>query len=149
MPGMKPPIPTARNPSETRSVTSRRGARSRIGSRATSTAIGGGYLPPPTAPARAVGAQTPGGAPRGPGGPAAAAGGGGGGRRGGPGGGGGGGGGVGRRGRHPSPPWGPSASTRAGKPAPSGGRGSALIAHHTTQHRYRIGIFMTTIRKIS
>ena len=33
--------------------------------------------------------------------------------------------------------------------APSSGRGSARIAHHTTRHKYTIGIFRTTSMKIA
>jgi hypothetical protein len=47
------------------------------------------------------------------------------------------------------PPPDASAGDDTSSAAPSSGRGSDLIAHQTTQQRYRIGIFMMTIRKIS
>jgi RNA polymerase primary sigma factor len=43
----------------------------------------------------------------------------------------------------------PGSGGGASGAAPSGGLGSALIAYHTTTHRYTIGIFMISMRKIS
>ncbi len=42
-----------------------------------------------------------------------------------------------------------SGSSWASLAAPSSGRGSALTAHQTTAHRYTIGIFISSIRKMS